>query len=75
MASEKPSVPPLFAVGEKFDVVIVGTGLSESIAAAAFSRIGKTVLHVDRNGYYGSEVSGKHEEEQMYMSVPVCSYT
>ncbi|CAG0919803.1 unnamed protein product [Notodromas monacha] len=36
-----------------FDVVIVGTGFSESIAAAACSRIGKQVLHLDRNTYYG----------------------
>ncbi len=56
MASESATAPPLFAEGEKFDVIVVGTGLSESIAAAAFSRIGKNVLHVDRNGYYGSEV-------------------
>lgn len=28
-------------------------GLSESIVAAAASRIGKTVLHLDTNEYYG----------------------
>ena len=48
----------LFSEGEKFDVVVVGSGLGESIAAAALSRIGKTVLHVDRNAYYGGEVCG-----------------
>ena len=31
-----------------YDVIIVGTGLSESILAAALSRIGKSVLHIDR---------------------------
>ena len=31
-----------------YDVVVVGTGLTESILAAALSRIGKTVLHIDR---------------------------
>jgi len=36
-----------------FDVVIIGTGLSESIIAASLSRIGKKVLHIDRNDYYG----------------------
>ncbi|XP_063413091.1 rab proteins geranylgeranyltransferase component A-like [Mytilus trossulus] len=36
----------------EFDVIVVGTGLSESILAAAFSRIGQKVLHIDRNGYY-----------------------
>lgn len=39
----------------KFDVIVVGTGLTESIIAAACSRIGKTVLHIDNNSYYGSE--------------------
>ncbi|XP_037677952.1 rab proteins geranylgeranyltransferase component A 2 [Choloepus didactylus] len=37
----------------EFDVVIVGTGLPESILAAACSRSGQRVLHVDSRGYYG----------------------
>ncbi|XP_053681235.1 rab proteins geranylgeranyltransferase component A [Anopheles nili] len=36
-----------------FDVIVIGTGLTESIVAAAASRIGKTVLHLDTNDYYG----------------------
>lgn len=36
----------------EFDLVVVGTGFSESIIAAAASRVGKTVLHVDENDYY-----------------------
>lgn len=35
-----------------YDIIIVGTGLTESILAAAFARIGKTVLHVDRYAPY-----------------------
>jgi RAB protein geranylgeranyltransferase component A len=31
-----------------YDVIICGTGLTESIVSAALSRIGKTVLHIDR---------------------------
>jgi RAB protein geranylgeranyltransferase component A len=31
-----------------YDIIIVGTGLTESILAAALSRIGKVVLHIDR---------------------------
>lgn len=31
------------------------TGLTESIVAAAASRIGKTVLHLDANDYYGGQ--------------------
>ncbi|XP_014259640.1 rab proteins geranylgeranyltransferase component A 2 [Cimex lectularius] len=36
-----------------FDVIIIGTGVVESIVSAAVSRIGKKVLHIDRNNYYG----------------------
>lgn len=35
------------------DCIILGTGLTNSIVAAACSRIGKTVLHLDKNPYYG----------------------
>ena len=38
-----------------FDVVIVGTGLEESILAAAAARNGHSVLHVDSNDQYGGE--------------------
>ncbi|EAA07234.4 AGAP010419-PA [Anopheles gambiae str. PEST] len=37
----------------EFDLIVIGTGLTESIIAAAASRIGKTVLHLDTNDYYG----------------------
>ncbi|XP_003410964.1 rab proteins geranylgeranyltransferase component A 2 [Loxodonta africana] len=37
----------------EFDVVIIGTGLPESILAAASSRSGQRVLHVDSRSYYG----------------------
>lgn len=42
-------------IPDKFDCIIIGTGLTNSIVAAACSRIGKTVLHVDKDGYYGGE--------------------
>ncbi|VDN02040.1 unnamed protein product [Thelazia callipaeda] len=38
---------------EYFDVVILGTGLPECIIAAACARSGLSVLHLDRNDYYG----------------------
>merc|ERR1719261_1385746 len=37
-----------------FDVVIHGTGLTESLVAAAAARAGKTVLHLDGNSFYGA---------------------
>lgn len=37
----------------EYDVIVVGTGMTESVVAAAASRIGKRVLHLDSNEYYG----------------------
>ena len=36
-----------------YDVIVLGTGLCESIVAAALSRCGKKVLHLDHRTYYG----------------------
>lgn len=36
-----------------YDVIILGTGMVESIVAAAVARTGKKVLHLDPNTYYG----------------------
>ncbi|KAH8402251.1 hypothetical protein KR009_010866 [Drosophila setifemur] len=38
---------------EQFDLVVIGTGFTESCIAAAASRVGKSVLHIDSNEYYG----------------------
>jgi len=38
----------------EFDVVVVGTGLTESIFAGACARAGKSVLHLDHNPHYGA---------------------
>ncbi|XP_029786648.1 rab proteins geranylgeranyltransferase component A 1 isoform X3 [Suricata suricatta] len=37
----------------EFDVIVIGTGLPESIIAAACSRSGQRVLHLDSRSYYG----------------------
>lgn len=37
----------------KFDVVVQGTGMTESFVSAALARAGKKVLHVDAAGTYG----------------------
>ncbi|KAK4293747.1 hypothetical protein Pmani_033582 [Petrolisthes manimaculis] len=39
----------------QYDVIVVGTGLVESVVAAAAARIGKKILHIDRNDYYGGQ--------------------
>uniref|UniRef100_A0A0N5BHT9 Rab proteins geranylgeranyltransferase component A n=1 Tax=Strongyloides papillosus TaxID=174720 RepID=A0A0N5BHT9_STREA len=43
-----------YLLPETVDVVVLGTGLPESMLAAACSRSGLTVLTIDRNSFYGS---------------------
>ncbi|TMW68992.1 hypothetical protein Poli38472_001148 [Pythium oligandrum] len=38
----------------EYDAVVVGTGMAEAILAGALARVGKKVLHLDQNDYYGS---------------------
>lgn len=40
-------------IGKEYDAVLLGTSLEMSILAAALSRIGKRVLHLDSNDFYG----------------------
>ncbi|XP_063869348.1 rab proteins geranylgeranyltransferase component A-like [Scylla paramamosain] len=37
----------------QYEVIVVGTGLVECVVAAAAARVGKKVLHIDKNDYYG----------------------
>ncbi|KAL7611844.1 hypothetical protein Lser_V15G07106 [Lactuca serriola] len=53
--AETESYPPIDPTN--FDLIVVGTGLPESIIAAAASAAGKTVLHLDHNPFYGSHYS------------------
>ena len=36
-----------------YDVIVVGTGLTEAVAAAALARSGRKVLHLDALPFYG----------------------
>ncbi|KAM9599871.1 rab proteins geranylgeranyltransferase component A 1 [Morphnus guianensis] len=51
----RDGAPPKMAdnLPSEFDVVVIGTGLPESIIAAACARSGQRVLHVDSRNYYG----------------------
>jgi len=40
---------------EEYDVIVLGTGLTECILSGLLSVDGKKVLHMDRNEYYGGE--------------------
>ncbi|KAK0469548.1 GDP dissociation inhibitor-domain-containing protein [Desarmillaria tabescens] len=46
-----------------FDIIILGTGLVESIAAAALSKAGFKVAHIDNNPYYGADEASLSLEE------------
>jgi len=39
--------------GTEYDVIIMGTGVSESILSGLMSLEGRKVLHIDKNPYYG----------------------
>ena len=70
----------------KIDVIILGTGIVESLLSAALSRSGKKVLHIDQNQFYGahfanlnlrqykSYVNGKYEDLPHY-ATPINSNT
>lgn len=42
---------------EDFDVIVLGTGLTECILSGLLSVEGKKVLHIDRQDYYGGELA------------------
>lgn len=46
-----------------YDVIIVGTGMEESILAAALSRAGKRILHLDVHETYGAQYSTLNPNE------------
>ena len=48
---------------ERYDLILLGTGLVESIVACAAARIGKSVLHLDKCNYYGRECTGSSLEQ------------
>ncbi|CAO2651106.1 Nn.00g094030.m01.CDS01 [Neocucurbitaria sp. VM-36] len=58
-SSERPlfflAAPPTMETldNTEWDVLIVGTGLQQSLLALALSRSGKKILHIDENDYYG----------------------
>ncbi|KAJ1965611.1 hypothetical protein GGI12_000662 [Dipsacomyces acuminosporus] len=68
---------------EEFDVVVLGTGLVESIVASDIAAAGKKVLHVDKNPYYGGGYScfsfsafmnwaTDHRDSRQIPSVDIC---
>ncbi|EQC24878.1 hypothetical protein SDRG_17231 [Saprolegnia diclina VS20] len=56
----------------EYDVVIVGTGIVESIVAGALARAGQKVLHLDTNDYYGSNFASLNFDQfNAWMDAPM----
>ena len=53
-------------MNEEYDIIILGTGLTECILSGLFSVSGKKVLHMDRNDYYGGEATSLSPLEKVY---------
>lgn len=57
---------------EKYDVIILGTGLKECVLAGLLGVAGKKILHMDRNKYYGGEsASITPLEEVVYSTLSI----
>uniref|UniRef100_A0A3B3QYT6 Rab GDP dissociation inhibitor n=1 Tax=Paramormyrops kingsleyae TaxID=1676925 RepID=A0A3B3QYT6_9TELE len=59
-------------MNEEYDVIVLGTGLTECILSGIMSVKGKKVLHMDRNSYYGAESASITPLEDLYkrFSIP-----
>ncbi|KAF8529845.1 GDP dissociation inhibitor-domain-containing protein [Gautieria morchelliformis] len=51
-----------------FDVLVLGTGLTQSITAAALAKAGFKVAHVDQNAYYGADEASLAQDELLEWS-------
>lgn len=51
---------------EEYDVIVLGTGLTECILSGVLSVEGNKVLHMDKNSYYGGESASLCPLEDLY---------
>ncbi|KAI9720197.1 MAG: Rab GDP dissociation inhibitor alpha [Candelaria pacifica] len=49
-------------IASEYDVVVLGTGLTECVLSGVLSVKGKKVLHIDRNDHYGGEAASVNIE-------------
>lgn len=49
-------------ISPEYDVVVLGTGLTECVLSGVLSVKGKKVLHIDRNDHYGGEAASVNIE-------------
>ncbi|KAL8801727.1 MAG: hypothetical protein Q9182_004266 [Xanthomendoza sp. 2 TL-2023] len=53
--SDETNLEPDYPIAPEYDVVVLGTGLTECVLSGVMSVKGKKVLHIDRNDHYGGE--------------------
>ncbi|XP_077565468.1 rab GDP dissociation inhibitor beta [Stigmatopora nigra] len=53
-------------MNDEYDVIVLGTGLTECILSGIMSVKGKKVLHMDRNSYYGAESASITPLDDLY---------
>ncbi|XP_003978432.1 rab GDP dissociation inhibitor beta [Takifugu rubripes] len=53
-------------MNEEYDVIVLGTGLTECILSGIMSVKGKKVLHMDRNNFYGAESASITPLDELY---------
>ncbi|KAI1412167.1 rab GDP-dissociation inhibitor [Hypoxylon sp. FL1857] len=49
-------------IAKEYDVIVLGTGLTECILSGVLSVKGRKVLHIDRNDHYGGEAASVNLE-------------
>ncbi|KAL7899191.1 GDP dissociation inhibitor [Trichoderma sp. SZMC 28014] len=49
-------------IAKEYDVIVLGTGLTECILSGVLSVKGRKVLHIDRNDHYGGEAASVNIE-------------
>ncbi|OHE98809.1 GDP dissociation inhibitor [Colletotrichum orchidophilum] len=49
-------------IAKEYDVIVLGTGLTECVLSGVLSVKGKKVLHIDRNDHYGGEAASVNLE-------------
>ncbi|KAK5005657.1 Rab GDP dissociation inhibitor alpha, partial [Cryomyces antarcticus] len=49
-------------IAPEYDVLVLGTGLTECVLSGVLSVKGKKVLHIDRNDHYGGEAASLNIE-------------
>lgn len=54
---------PIDNMDEDYDIIVLGTGMKECILSGLMSQLGKKVLHIDKNNYYGAECASLNLEQ------------